>query len=208
MTLSLLLLLFFFAAPPKVSEQFDQYIKQLESKPAPQPGATVEVKGGIIHDWTESVFIPGKRPENVIAVLQAYDRYAKIYPEVLESRILSRDKDRFKVYLKLQKTKVLTVEIESEYEVEYHRQPDGSWRVSSKSTRMDEAGDTDHGFLWRLNAYWTISSERDGVTMRCRAISLTRDIPVGLGWAVRPIIKELPRESLRQTLEATRQALR
>jgi hypothetical protein len=50
--------------------------------------------------------------------------------------------------------------------------------------------------------------ERDaGVVVECRAISLTRDVPLGLGWAIEPIIKKLPKKSLINTLEATRQAL-
>ena len=42
----------------------------------------------------------------------------------------------------------------------------------------------------------------------CRAISLTRDVPLGLGWVIEPIIQKLPKESLIHTLECTRQALR
>jgi hypothetical protein len=45
------------------------------------------------------------------------------------------------------------------------------------------------------------------VYIECRAISLTRDVPKGLGWVLEPIIKNLPRESLKNTLEATRRAL-
>ena len=46
-----------------------------------------------------------------------------------------------------------------------------------------------------------------GVVVEWRAISLTRDAPFGLGWANEPIIEKLPKESLINTLEATRQAL-
>ena len=44
--------------------------------------------------------------------------------------------------------------------------------------------------------------------IECRAISLTRDVPFGLGWAIKPIIQELPGESLTNMLENTRKALR
>jgi hypothetical protein len=47
----------------------------------------------------------------------------------------------------------------------------------------------------------------DGVDVECRAISLTRDVPRGLGWIIDPIVKKLPKESLVSTLEATRKAL-
>jgi hypothetical protein len=50
--------------------------------------------------------------------------------------------------------------------------------------------------------------EQDGgVYVECRAISLTREVPFGLGWAIEPIIQKLPKESLISTLEATRRAL-
>ena len=41
----------------------------------------------------------------------------------------------------------------------------------------------------------------------CRAISLTRDVPKGLGWIIEPIIRKLPRETLVNTLESTRRGL-
>ena len=46
-----------------------------------------------------------------------------------------------------------------------------------------------------------------GVVVECRALLLTRDVPFGLGWAIEPIIEKLPKESLINTLEATRQAI-
>jgi hypothetical protein len=43
--------------------------------------------------------------------------------------------------------------------------------------------------------------------MELRAISLTRDIPMGLAWAVKPMVTSLPRESLISTLEGTAKAM-
>jgi hypothetical protein len=67
--------------------------------------------------------------------------------------------------------------------------------------------DTGHGFLWCLNSYWRFEVLNARVVVECRAISLTRDAPFGLGWAIEPIIEKLPKESLMNTLAATRQAL-
>ena len=70
------------------------------------------------------------------------------------------------------------------------------------------APDSGYGFLWRLYSYWRFQ-ERDGaVYFECRAISLTRDVPTGLGWIIEPIIRKLPRETLVNTLESTRRGLR
>jgi hypothetical protein len=46
------------------------------------------------------------------------------------------------------------------------------------------------------------------VWVECQAISLTRGVPSGLGWLIEPIIRNLPRESLANTLQATRNALK
>ena len=67
--------------------------------------------------------------------------------------------------------------------------------------------DTGYGFLWRLYSYWRFEEREGGVYIECRAISLTRDVPFGLGWAIEPIIQKLPEESLIKTLECTRKAL-
>jgi len=66
---------------------------------------------------------------------------------------------------------------------------------------------SDHGFLWRLYADWFLEGSSEGVYVECRVISLTRDIPHGLGWIISPIIRDLPRESLTATLEFTRRAV-
>jgi hypothetical protein len=46
-----------------------------------------------------------------------------------------------------------------------------------------------------------------GVYMQSEAASLTRDIPIALGWLIGPFITSIPRESLTFTLEATRRAV-
>jgi hypothetical protein len=65
----------------------------------------------------------------------------------------------------------------------------------------------DHGFLWRLDSYWRFEERDGGVYIECEAISLTRDIPTGLAWLIEPIIRQLPQESLVNTLRATRNAV-
>ncbi|MGA9059420.1 MAG: hypothetical protein WB763_23255, partial [Terriglobia bacterium] len=63
------------------------------------------------------------------------------------------------------------------------------------------------GYLWRLNSYWRYEERDGGMWVECEAISLTRDVPTGLGWLIDPIIRSLPRESLESTLRETRAAL-
>jgi hypothetical protein len=59
-----------------------------------------------------------------------------------------------------------------------------------------------------MNSYWLIEPRREGLYLECRSISLSRDIPPGLGWIARPIIASLSRDSLKATLDQARNALR
>jgi hypothetical protein len=58
-----------------------------------------------------------------------------------------------------------------------------------------------------LYSYWRFYQADGGVYIQCNAISLTRDVPAGLGWLIHPFIENIPAESLRFTLDATRTAL-
>ena len=65
----------------------------------------------------------------------------------------------------------------------------------------------DGGYLWRLNTYWRLLTRDGGVYIQCESVSLTRGIPLGLGWIVGPFVTSIPRESLTFTLETTRREL-
>jgi hypothetical protein len=58
-----------------------------------------------------------------------------------------------------------------------------------------------------LNSFWRYEERDGGVFVECEAISLTREVPAGLGWLIDPIIRNLPKESLVNLLNNTRQAL-
>jgi len=181
----------------------------------------VQVTEGLIHDWIGAVYIRGTTLAKTLDRVQDYDNHKTIYqPEVMDSRLISHRGNDFKIFLRLLKKKIITVVLDSYHDVHYQRVSDVGWFCRSYTTRIaevDDAGtrrekiypsDTGYGFMWRLYSYWRFAGEKDGVVVECRAISLTRDIPYGLGFIIEPIIKNLPRESLVNTLTATRNALR
>lgn len=180
----------------------------------------VKVPSGLIHDWIGAVFIPDSTISAVFAVIQDYDNHKEIYkPEVIDSKLIRREGDDFQIYLRLLKKKIITVVLDTEHTVQYRQVDDNRWVCRSHTTRIlevENAGspnehivepDTGYGFLWRLHSYWRFEERDSGVVVECRAISLTRDVPFGLGWAIEPIIQKLPKESLVSTLECTRRAL-
>ena len=176
--------------------------------------------GGLLHDWTAIVFVPGVTLAETLAALQDYDRDAVYYqPQVTAAKLLSRSDNNFHVFLRLKQTHVITVVLDTEYEIQYNTLDSAHAASQSHSTRISEVENTgsshersnssgaDHGFLWRLYSYWRFYQADGGVYIQCNAISLTRDVPTGLGWLIGPFVQKIPLESLRFTLTATRQAL-
>jgi hypothetical protein len=66
----------------------------------------------------------------------------------------------------------------------------------------------EHGFLWRMNTYWSYEERDGGLYIQIESVTLSRSIPTGLGWAIGPFIESVPRDSLEFTLRATSNALR
>jgi hypothetical protein len=211
---------------------FDEHRKGVESRlthrphyPPLQAGAVrvdpgrddgaIPVEAGIVHDWIGATFVPNASVEQILAVLQNYASYKAIYaPDVIDSRVLSRNGNQFRVFLKIVKSNVLTATLNTEYDVEYVDLGNGRWAVNSRSTRIAEVEKdkefppgTGHGFLWHLNAYWLLEPQGNGVYVECRTVSLSRDVPHGLGFVVKPFIRSFPVDSLRSTLEATVKAV-
>jgi hypothetical protein len=181
----------------------------------------VKVPDGLIHDWIAAALISDSTIDEIFAVIQDYDNHKNIYkPEVIDSKLISRDDNDFQIYLRLLKKKIITVVLDTNHEVHYRPVGGTRWVCRSYTTRIAEVEnaarrhervlqpDTGHGFLWRLYSYWRFQEREADAVVECRAISLTREVPFGLRWAIEPIIQKLPRESLINTLEATRQALR
>jgi hypothetical protein len=180
----------------------------------------VQVPDGLVHDLIGAAFAPGAVIRDAVALLQDYDSYPNIYkPEVMQSKVIGRQGDDFQVFLRLLKKKIITVVIDTDHSVHYEALSPTRWTCRSYSTRIcevEDAGkknekvlpaDAGFGFLWRLYSYWRIEERDGGVYLECRAISLTRDIPKALALIINPIVGKLPRESLANTLKATRQGL-
>ena len=184
-------------------------------------GERIHCPSGMIHHWVGVVFIPGAKLQDVLAVLQDYDRHAQFYaPDVERSKIESHDGDHFVVFLRFRRHKVITVVLNTQHDVRYFR--DSQARAHSRSSavhvaEVENAGKSDEreklpgedgGFLWRMETWWRMEEGDGGVYVQSEVVSLTRDIPIGLGWLIGPFVTSIPRETLTFTLEATRSAVR
>jgi len=181
-------------------------------------GSPSNVTDGMIHDWVGGVLIKGASVDKALRMFQDYQNYKKVFaPDVVDSKELGHEGDRWRSMLRINHRQgLISVTFDTEYAIQYQQLGGGRWTIRSHSTKINELdGDgkplpdgTGQGMLWRMNSYWLIEPRPEGAYLECRAISLSRDIPTGLGWIVRPIVSTLPRDSLRSTIEEARNALR
>src|SRR5258708_2665514 len=78
---------------------------------------------------------------------------------------------------------------------------------AGKSDEREKTPGNDDGFMWRMETWWRMEERDGGVYVQSEVASLTRDIPTGLGWMIKPFVTGIPKESLTFTLEATRKAV-
>ncbi len=195
-------------------------IERLNTLDPNDPGKLIIVPDGMIHHWIGTVFIPGATLAQTLALEEDYDHHQDYFrPDVMRSRILRHEGNDFTVELRLYKKKVITTVLDTEHELHYALMDSTHASSFSRATRIQEVANAgeknerlepaghDRGFLWRMNTYWTFEQKDGGTYVECQSISLTRDIPEGLGWLIGPYVTSVPRESLTFTLATTRSAV-
>jgi hypothetical protein len=183
-------------------------------------GPAPEIRDGLVHHWLGVVRVPGVRLDDVLAFVQRYDDSARFFSDVIASKLVGRDGDDFDVFLKLKRHKIVTVVYDTTHHVTYRRLDAAHAASRSVATRIAELADAgqptereepvghDSGYLWRLNSYWRFVETGDGVTVECESLTLSRDIPFILSWALRGVVEGVARESLEQTLGSIRRGMK
>ena len=183
------------------------------------PGAAeIDVPDGKIHHWVGAIFVPGATLTGVLTSLrQNAGKEAGAYDEVIASRLLERNGDQLRVYMKIKRdATITTVSYNTEHQVEYRTL--GDTRASNRSTatkiaQLEDAGTPeererkpgdDSGYLWRLNAYWRYEQVPGGVLVECESVSLSRSVPL----LVRPLVDRVANRIARGSLENTLTSLR
>ena len=193
----------------------------IEPLSTPDPsGKQIVPPGGMLHHWLGAVFIPGASLRQTLELVEDYDHHQDIYkPEVVASKLISRDGDDFKIFYRLRKKKVITVTLNTNHDVRYFPVDSTHCHSRSYSTRIAEVADAnspkerekpighDSGFLWRIYSYWRFVEKDGGMYVECESISLTRSLPPIIGVLIRKFVTEIPRESLQMTMGSTRSAL-
>jgi len=193
---------------------------RVEKRQTLSAGSEIRCPNGLIHHWEAIAFIKGVKTADVLRVLEDYDRHSEYYkPDVEQSKTLQHDGDHYRVFLRFRRHKVIAVVLNTTHDVKYFR--DSPQRAHSRSgaikiAEVENAGKPDEkeksigdddGFLWRMETWWRMEERDGGVYIQSEVVSLTRDIPTGVGWMIGPFVNGIPKETLAFTMEATRKAV-
>jgi hypothetical protein len=183
------------------------------------PGPDNNLPGAMLHHWRGTAFVPGAHMADFERLMKDFNAYPQHFsPEVIQAKLLSEHNDNGVDYIsssmRVRQKHVLTVVLDMTYDVSFARLDAQHGYSASRSTRIaeiDSAGTSkeralsdseEHGFLWQLNSYWSYEEADGGLYMQIESVSLTRSIPTGLAWAIKPFVESVPRESLEFTLRS------
>lgn len=176
---------------------------------------------GLIHDWMGTVFLPTARLDDVMGVLNDYERYKDFYkPMVVKSRMLDKTREGERVsLLMMQKAYSVTAAAETDNDVQIVRlDADPAYSVST-SVRVREIADygkgSQHpfpddggpGYVWRTFTVTRLEQRDGGVYAEIEMIALSRNIPWAFRWVIQPLAERLPRNIIVATLDDTRAAV-
>jgi hypothetical protein len=181
------------------------------------PASGVVFPGALLHHWRGTAFAPGANAADFERLLKDSNAYPRVFsPEVLQAKVLTQDGDRLQTWMRVRQHHVITVVMDTTYDVDFGQLDAQHGYSISRSTRISEldsrgralSSGQQHGFLWRQNTYWSYEERDGGLYIQVESVSLTRSIPAGLGWVVGPFVESVPRESLEFTLRSACNALR
>jgi hypothetical protein len=174
--------------------------------------AHAETFGALLHHWRGTAFALGATVADFEHLLTNFNAYPKNFsPEVLQGSLTSQRDGHTFATMRVRQRHVITVLMDTAYDITFGQLDARHGYSISQSTRISELDPKtslaltpgeEHGFLWRLNTYWSYEERDGGLYLQIESVSLTRSIPTGLGWALRPYIESIPRESLDFTLRS------
>jgi hypothetical protein len=209
----------FLGLPPSMRPRLLHGELLLEDLTPPAPPPSLE--GALLHHWRGTLFVPNATATDFEHLLRNFTAYPQHFsPEVLQARVLRQTPNNILGLMRVRQHHVLTVVLDTTYDITFGQLDAAHGYSISHSTRVDEIASAgtraehalspadNHGFLWRQDTFWSYEERDGGLYLQIESLSLTRAIPSGLGWAVRPFVNSIPRESLEFTLRSAANAIR
>jgi hypothetical protein len=184
-----------------------------------------DLPGAMLHDWRGTLFVPRGKAQDLERLLIDFNSYPeKFSPQIVRAQELSHvdagGLHRVQASMRIRQKHLITVVMDTTYDVTFGQSDPQHGYSLSRSTQVSEIdapgtreehalnAKEEHGFLWRLNTYWSWEERDGGLYIQIESVSLTRSIPRGFAWLIGPFVESVPRESLEFTLRSASAALR
>ena len=184
------------------------------------PGIKFHVPSGEIHHWWGSVLIRNVTLGQLIQFLQDYDHHGGKFSDVERSRLLSKDDNHYRIFMRLRRSKAFVTAYYNTEQECYYTFYDStkafSRSVATKIAELENPGTpsehekipgNDRGFLWRLVSWWRFEQIGSDAVIELESASLSRDIPAMIKFipGISSYIRSTPRETLESVLASIRQ---
>jgi hypothetical protein len=180
-----------------------------------------KVPQGLIHHWVGVMFVPNVSIDQVMQVLNGYNRYCEMYkPLIRKTSVLEQAGDTVKLdVIAVQKAFSVTAAVETDEEVQIERLASDRVSIMANSVDLREIADygqpSEHvfpearrpGYVWRALIVERLEQRDGGVYVELETICLSRGIPVEVRWLIKPLTDDLPRKIMTDLLSETREAV-
>ena len=145
-----------------------------------------KVPQGLIHHWIGDMFVPNVSLDQVMQVLNSYDRYSEMYkPLIRKTVVVERHGDTLKLnVLAVQKAFSVTAAVETDEDIQIARPAPDRVCIKATSVRIQEIADygqsSEHafpearrpGYVWRALIVERLEQRDGGVYVELETISL------------------------------------
>ncbi|HML15554.1 MAG TPA: hypothetical protein VK419_00950 [Bryobacteraceae bacterium] len=173
---------------------------------------SVAIPSGLVEHWVSAAFLPHATIAAAMPQLQDYaNRKRFMWPEIIDSRTLSRQGNDFEVYLRVSEKSIISGVLDMNLQITY-RMHNHDLAIDSRSEKIVEvagadapvgSSSRDRGLLWALNHYWRMAEADGGVYLECEALTLSRRPPAMARWIADPLIAQAARKTVINTVRAT-----
>ena len=130
------------------------------------PSTNADLPGAMLYHWRGTAFAPGAKAADFERLMKNFDAYPQNYsPQILQSKILYQQGDHFQVLMRVRQKHVITVVMDTTYDVTFARLDALRGYSISRSTQISEIDSPgtrhERGNIIRIVVKWLRNFQSD-----------------------------------------------
>jgi hypothetical protein len=109
------------------------------------PSTDANFSGALLHHWRGTAFAPGAKAADFEQLVRDFNSYPQHFsPQVIQAKVLTQDADRMQAWMRVRQKHVITVMMDTTYDITFGRLDVQHGYSISESTRVRHFA----GFRW------------------------------------------------------------